>query len=171
MNEYEISEIETEVLGSDVLGDSSTTLLATGALAEALKMGGQMGAQSQEKKELAAKDKKTKAEADEAARKLNALTEQAQKLRTEATIAQQLAQSEANPSGPLHLAYIRADAAARQAEGKLGYGLQQNGQFGMQQSSGPNFLTKRVGGLPVYGWGLIGVGAITATILVVKAMR
>lgn len=166
MSDYEIAQIEEEVLGA-----SQDTEMYGKAAGELVTTFTSTAAQAQAKKENAAKAKKDKDEADRKAAQYAADAAAAQKARTEATIAQQLAASEANPSGPLHIAAIRADAAARQLEQKLGYGLVPGGYGSYGQPSGGNFLTKKVGPLPVWGWGLVGIAGTTALIYGIKALR
>lgn len=141
----EIDRIEQEFT---VLGNSETTSLATGAVAELLKAAGQLGAGVQKTKEDAAKSKEQQAK-----------IAKAQAARLEATIAQNKALSEANPAGPLHEDALRKDALARQLEAEAGVTSLTSYGASPVVSSG-SWFSKMSGPLSNGAWVGIGVGGV-----------
>lgn len=132
----------SEDLDAYVVGDAETTRAATGAISELLKKAGDLGAGIQAKKE-GEKTAKDKAAAEDAARKA----------RDAAEAAKLLAQNEANPSGPLHQAALRAEQEARAAEAKAGIAIPQGGfkevarPFPVRSTVGGALVGVAVGGL------------------------
>lgn len=144
-------------------GDAETTSLATGAVAEALKMAGGIAAAEQKKKEDKARADKEKADADAKAREQATAAEAAQKARQEADLAALKAANEANTAGPLHQAALVAEQRARAAEMKA-YGY----SGGAPQGGAPS----RGFQMPTWGWIAIGAtGLGLGTWLVVSLVR
>lgn len=155
-----MTDLDIELFEQDLLGDAATTEMATGAAGELLASIGKTVATSQAKKEA---DKRAKAsEADIKA---------AQDARRAATKAALIAQSEKEPTGKLHMAAIDAEMRAQELEAKVGISSQTGLAPYGQQPSGQNPFTAVKGGLPVYGWLLVGAGSIGVIALLASMLR
>lgn len=152
-------EMVDDVDDTAIYGDSETTAVATGSVAEALKNIGTIAAASQKSKEDKAKAEKDKADADAKAATQGAALEAAQKARHEADQAAFKATNEANPAGPLHQAALAAAQKAAVLEQKVGIGP--GGQGGFQKmAKGSSSTGWVVGGLALGAILGAGVGAL-----------
>jgi hypothetical protein len=155
MTTLDIQKFEAEILGVD-----EETLKTAGAGAgELISKAFEMGANK-----IAADKAKAKAKASEGDVKA------AQDARNEATKAAMRATAEKDPVGPLHMAALDAETKARQLEAKVGITSGPMMPYG-QQPSGQNPFTVVKGGLPVYGWLLVGAGSIGVVALLVSMLK
>jgi hypothetical protein len=166
---------ELELIDSEVnhlIGDSQTTAMATGGVAELLKGIGGAVASSQAGKERDAAEKKSKAEMDAKLKEQQAIMNELQAARTRVQLAEMDAATETNPAGPLHKALIVAQADVNRLQAKLGYGMVPGGQYNQYgQPSGVSFLQKQSGPLKNWQWGLVGVGSAVVLGTLVHLIR
>lgn len=78
-----------------------------------------------------------------------------------------------SPGDPVKQASMRAWQKVAAQVPSLSVALAPSGAGAMSFGGhgGGNILTKVVGGLPVWGWGAIGIGATTAIVVIVKALK
>lgn len=131
----------------DVFGDSQTTALATGGLAEILSAAGKIGAAAQKAEEDKKKAEEDKKKSEDEAKKREADVKAAQAARETASKARQAALAESSPNGPLHFLADEAEKKAAQLEAKAGINRDTP-----RHSDG--------GGMPTWGWVLIGLGGV-----------
>jgi len=164
MTTLDIQKFEAEILGganAEILGVDADTLKTAGAGAgELISKAFEMGANK-----VAADKAKAQAKASEGDVK------RAEDARLEATKAAMRATAEKDPVGPLHMAALDAETKARQLEAKVGITSPTAMMPYGQQPSGPNPFTKNVGGLPVYGWILVGAGGIGVIALLAHMLK
>jgi hypothetical protein len=163
MTTLDIQKFEAEILGganAEILGVDPDTLKTAGAGAgELISKAFEMGANK-----VAADKAKAQAKASEGDVK------RAQDARNEANKAAMRATAEKDPVGPLHMAALDAETKARQLEAKVGITAGPMVPYG-QQPSGENPFSKKVGGLPVYGWLLVGAGGIGVIALLAHMLK
>ncbi len=155
-----MTDLDIELFEQDLIGVDPDTLKTAGAGAgELISKAFGIAADKEAAKQATAKAKASASD-----------IQAAQDARTEATKAMLRAQGEKDPAGPLHMAAIDAESKARQLEAKAGMmppGLVPTGP----QASGQNPFTKKMGGLPLYGWLLVGVGGVGVTALIISMLK
>lgn len=152
MMDYERQLIDRDFVG---VAASEGVALASGGLGE---LGGLVSG-ILKKKEDAAAAEKAKKEGVLASAQQQAAVKKAQDAAFRANEAALQAQTETDPNGPKHVEARRLAYEAQQlAQAAMGMGGSLSLPGGAQPSSGGNWLVRRVGGLPVYGWGLITIG-------------
>lgn len=155
-----MTDLDIESFEQDLIGVDPDTLKTAGAGAgELISKAFGIAADKEAAKLATAKSKASAAD-----------IQAAQDARTEATKAALRAQGEKDPAGPLHMAAIDAEAKARQLESKVGM-MPPGALAPLPPQSGQNPFTKKVGGLPVYGWLLVGVGSAGALALIISMLR